>query len=233
MYKRQDGNYALIIKGTLDSLGTETALIRFTSNQAVPAAGDWGMIDFRDQSEYSVLEHTVIEYGGNASRAGDWCVSGALCVSTSTFALSYSTVQHNATRGLVLRQSDAVISDNTFTDHPNEAIRLHSCNHSIAPCRPSIIGNTFTDNASPIYRVDSLDPYLAGNQANDNDLNGFVLATPCKFIDHNTWYADDLTYVVEAGHCNIGGYGDVSLTIQPGTVAVSYTHLTLPTTPYV
>jgi len=210
---------ALFVNGTLVAKGTSSQPIYFTTNLKNPSLDDyWGMIDLRDQSENSVLQHAVIEYGGNATRMGDWCVSGALCVSTSSFTLDASTIQHNATRGLVLRQSDAVISNNTFSDHPNEAIRLHSCNHSIGPCRPSIIGNTFTHNASPIYRVDALDPYISFNQATDNDINGLVLKTPCKFVNANTWYADGLPYVIEAGHCYIGGSGDVSLTIQPGTV---------------
>jgi len=213
-----DGDYAIYVNGTLDAIGTDTDPIRFTSHKDSPSPGDWGMIDFREQSKYSVLQHAVIEYGGNASKVGYGCVAGALCVSTYSFTLDASTIQHNATRGLVLRQSDAVISNNTFTDHPNEAIRLHSCYQSSAPCRPTIIGNTFTENASPIYRVDAMDPYVAYNQASDNDINGFVLKTPCKFIEHNTWYANDLTYVVEAGHCYIGGYADTTLTIQPGTV---------------
>jgi hypothetical protein len=213
-----DGNYALFVNGTLLAKGNTAQSITFTSNKNSPAPGDWGMIDFRDTSKYSVLSHVVIEYGGNATRSGDLCISGVLCVSTSSFVLDTSTIQHNATRGLVLRQSDAVISNNTFTDHPNEAIRLHSCNHNIGPCRPSIIGNTFTDNASPIYRVDALDPIISFNQASDNDINGFILKTPCKFVDANTWYADDLTYVVETGHCYVGGSGDVSLTLQPGIV---------------
>ena len=63
-----------------------------------------------------------------------------------------------------------------------------------------------------------MDPYVAYNQASDNDINGFVLATPCKFFGNNIWYANDLTYVVEAGHCYVGGNEDVSLKIQPGTV---------------
>jgi hypothetical protein len=214
-----ESKLALYVNGTLIAKGTTSQPIYFTTNLDSPSLDDyWGMIDFREQSESSVLQHTVIEYGGNATRMGDWCVSGALCVSTSSFTLDASTIQHNATRGLVLRQSDSVISNNTFTDHPNEAIRLHYCNHSIGPCRPSIIGNTFTENAYPIYRVDALDPYISYNQARDNDINGFVLKTPSKFTGLNTWYADDLTYVIETGHSYVGGNGDVSLTIQPGTV---------------
>ena len=213
-----DEDTALIIEGTLVAKGTKSQPIYFTSNKESPAPGDWRVIDFQAESKYSVLQHTVIEYGGKDTIGGEWCTTGALCVSTSSFTLDASTIQHNATRGLVLRQSDSVISNNTFTDHPNEAIRLHSCNHSIGPCRPSIIGNTFTHNASPIYRVDALDPYISFNQAIDNDINGYVFAAPCRFYGNNTWYAGDLTYVIEGVHCNIGGSGDTSLIIQPGTV---------------
>lgn len=215
---RFDGNYAINVQGTLDAEGTEAQPIRFTSNQPTPTAGDWAMIDFRSDSKYSVLEHTIVEYGGNATRAGWYCTSGALCVHTSSFLLNESTVQHNATRGLVLVQSDATISNNTFDDHGDEAIRLHTCDYRIGPCRPIIVGNTFTDNASAILRYDGQDPFTSGNQASGNEINGLVLWTSCVFRGGNTWYADDLTYVVPTGTCSVGGYGPASLTIEPGTV---------------
>jgi hypothetical protein len=215
---RFDGNYALNVQGTLKAKGTEAQPIRFTSNQGSPSPGDWGMIDFRSESRFSLLEHVVVEYGGSASRAGWGCVSGALCVHTSSFTQDESTVQHNATRGLVLVQSDAVISNNTFTGQTDEAIRLHSCDYATGPCRPSIIGNTFTENASAIYRYGEQNPFVAGNQAFNNQINGFVLYTPCVFKGDNTWYADDLTYVVPAGMCNVGGAGNPSLVIESGTV---------------
>jgi hypothetical protein len=143
-------------------------------------------------------------------------VAGALCVNTSSFELDASTVQHNATRGLVLVQSDATITNNTFDDHPEEAVRLHGCNHAVGPCRPTIGGNTFTNNASAILRSSAQDPIMLGNQASNNDANGFVVAIPTIFVGDNTWYAD-LPYVIP-GWCNVGGYGPASLTLEPGTV---------------
>ena len=65
-----DGNYAIHVRGTLIAIGTESLPIRFTSNQPSPAAGDWAMLDFRAEGEYGVMEHTIVEYGGNPSRYG-------------------------------------------------------------------------------------------------------------------------------------------------------------------
>ncbi|MBM3187836.1 MAG: hypothetical protein FJZ90_03835 [Chloroflexi bacterium] len=73
------GNYALVVRGALEAQGTAAAPIRFTSGQTAPAAGDWAMIDVRSDSQYALFEHAIIEYGGNASRAGVDCVAGALC----------------------------------------------------------------------------------------------------------------------------------------------------------
>lgn len=215
---RFDGNYALVVRGTLEAEGTEAQPVRFTSNQASPAPGDWGVIDFRAESTFNVLEHAIVEYGGNASRAGWNCQAGALCANTTSFLLEDSTVQHNATRGLVLSQSDAIISNSVCDDHGEEAIRLHLCDHRIGPCRPTIVGNTFTDNDSAILRTSPQDPLLAANEANGNGINGFVLGAPCTFVGEHTWYADDLPYVVATGWCNTGGYGPSSLVIEPGTV---------------
>ena len=94
-----ESNLALYVNGTLIAKGTTSQPIYFTTNLDSPSLDDyWGMIDFRDTSENSVLQHAMVEYGGNATRAGDWCVSSALCVSTSSFTLDASTIQHNATR---------------------------------------------------------------------------------------------------------------------------------------
>ena len=214
---RFDGNYALNVRGTLDVEGTEMQQIRFTSNQASPAPGDWAMIDFRSESAFNVLEHAIIEYGGNASRAGWNCLAGALCVNTTSFLLEDSTVQHNATRGLVLSQSDAIISNSVFDDHVEEAIRLHSCDHNIGPCRPTIFDNSFTNSARAILRHGAFDPFVSGNQAHDNEINGFFVEYGSVFLGDNTWYADDLTYVVDWG-CAVGNLGPATLRIEPGTV---------------
>ena len=212
---RFDGNYALNVRGTLEAEGTAAQPILFTSNQPEPAPGDWAFLDLRSDSVNSVLRHAVIEYAGNETRGGWYCVAGALCVNTDSFELDTSTVQQSAARGLVLSQSDATITGNTFHANAEEAIRLHTCDFRMGPCRPFITLNTFTENASPIHFSGAQDPLLSGNQSNDNDVNGNVLATGGYQGDY-TWEAD-LPYVVP-GWCNIGGYVPVAVTIELGAV---------------
>jgi subtilisin family serine protease len=72
---RFDGDYSLSVAGTLFADGTAERPIRFTSNQANPAAGDWDLIKFLDSSvdatfdgagnytSGSILRHTIIKYG--------------------------------------------------------------------------------------------------------------------------------------------------------------------------
>jgi parallel beta-helix repeat protein len=213
-----DGNYAIHVLGTLIAIGTESQPIRFTSNQASPAAGDWAMLDFRTEGEYGVMEHTIVEYGGNSARYGVGCPSAALCVSIPTFTLNESTVQHNASRGVVLVQSNADITNNTFDDNESEAILMHACNHNIGGCRPTIASNTISNHQRAILRQGAFDPILLNNTATSNDINGIVMQQNASFAGDNHWYADDLPYVVQwsvtVGHPQ----EHASLTIEPGTV---------------
>ena len=212
---RFDGNYALIVRGTLLADGTPSDPVLFTSNRPEPAPGDWAFLDLRADSTASVLHHVIIEYGGNATRSGWYCNAGEVCANSSSFDLDQSTVQHSATRGLVLVQSDAAISGNTFHANAGEAIRLYTCNLNIGPCRPTISGNTFTQNASAILFSHGQDPILSDNRATDNDINGIVVDTT-GFAGDNLWEAD-LPYVLP-GWRSFGGYGPVNVTIEPGAV---------------
>lgn len=54
--------------GILDSRGTDTQKIIFTSNEAIPEPGDWDYILFNgDSASDSILEHVIIEYGGRTA----------------------------------------------------------------------------------------------------------------------------------------------------------------------
>jgi len=212
---RFDGNYALIARGALLAEGTSGQPIAFTSNQASPAPGDWAVIDIRADGQYTLLRHVIVEYGGNSTRGGWGCAAGAICANMAPFELDQSVVRHNATRGLVLVHSDATVSNNTFEEHPEEAISLYGCDTRIGPCRPTIAGNRFTGNGSPIARRSAQDPYLLGNQSSGNGTNGFVLSV-CRFEGENVWHAD-LPYVIP-GWCTIGGYGPAAISVEPGAV---------------
>lgn len=215
------GNYALIVRGKLFAEGQPGQEILFTSHLPSPAAGDWGVLDFRIESASSRLQHTIIEYGGNAYKPGGYCATGAVCVHTSSFTLEDSVVRHSATRGVVLSQSSASLLNNTFEHMPWEAVRLHACDLNVGECHPLILGNDFSDTQAPILHVAPLNPVLGGNTAAGNQINGYVFYVTCSVQGTNTWYAGDLPYVVPAagGWCDMGAYNRLTtVDIQPGTV---------------
>jgi hypothetical protein len=218
---RFNGNYVLGVRGTLIAEGLAGQEILFTSNLASPAAGDWGVLDFRSDSKYSHVQYAIIEYGGNAYKPGAYCATGAVCVNTSSFVMEDSSVRHSPTRGVSLAQSSATLANNTFEHITWEAIRLHACDLNIGECHPTIVGNDFSYTQYPILHVAPLNPVLSGNAATNNQINGYVFYVSCNVAGTNTWYAGDLPYVVPAagGWCLMGVYGrPTTVNIQPGTI---------------
>ena len=110
------GNYSLSVAGTLIADGTASQPIRFTSNHASLAAGDWGQIKFLDSSvdatfdgagNYtggSILRHTIIEYGQGVNLN-----NAAPYIAHNTFAqISGTGIGGSGSAGLV-------VADNTLT----------------------------------------------------------------------------------------------------------------------
>lgn len=218
---RFNGNYALSVQGAMKAIGTAEQPVLFRSNQPIPAPGDWSVLDFRAESRGSRLEHVVLEYGGNATRTGWYCAAGALCVNTSSFWMEASTVRYSATRGAVLAQSNATLYRSRFDGNALEGIRLHSCDLSLGECHPRIVGNQFQNNRHAMLLDNAQLPEMSGNTATGNLINGLVLNPQCNLKGTNTFYADDLPYVVPGygDWCHIGTYNSATrLTIQPGTV---------------
>jgi hypothetical protein len=90
---RLDGPYSLSVRGALLAEGLPGQEVRFTSNQSAPAPGDWGVLDFRSDSNPSHLSFVVIEYGGHASKAGWYCAAGMVCANTSSLVVEHSTLR--------------------------------------------------------------------------------------------------------------------------------------------
>jgi hypothetical protein len=218
---RFNGLYMLTVLGTLAAEGEAGQPVVFTSNLGTPAPGDWGVIDFRSSSAYNRLRHVTLEYGGNTSRPGAGCVAGLVCASTTSLLIDSVLFQHSATRGLVLVQSSAEIINSTFTSNPYEAIRLHNCDLAVGECHPIILGNLFTYNLYPVLQISPQNPVLGNNSASGNQVNGYVFYIMCNVGGHNTFYADDLPYVIPAAGaaCEAGIYNrPTTIEIQPGTV---------------
>jgi subtilisin family serine protease len=131
------GNYSLSVAGTLIADGAEEQPIRFTSNQANPAAGDWGQIKFLDSSvdaafdgtgNYtggSILRYTIIEFGQGANldnaapfithNAFDYDGGGIGGSGSPGLVVAFNEIMHidDASCGLQLSGGDLSIVGNT------------------------------------------------------------------------------------------------------------------------
>ncbi|PKG96786.1 right-handed parallel beta-helix repeat-containing protein [Paraglaciecola sp. MB-3u-78] len=93
----------LIVKGDLQAVGRAGELITFTSDNATPAAGDWGYIHFAPGSTGS-LQYVTVEYGGDdnctssgSNSFGVSCRAGL--ASTSLMIESSPTLNHVLVKG--------------------------------------------------------------------------------------------------------------------------------------
>ena len=69
---------AIQIDGELHAVGTAANRITFTSNQTVPAAGDWGKITFTNLSNGAVFDTSGNYLSGNIMRYCDVFYGGAM-----------------------------------------------------------------------------------------------------------------------------------------------------------
>lgn len=83
-----DNEKVLQIGGMLVAIGTVSNKITFTSNQSIPAPGDWSSILFSESSTGSTLEHVVVEYGGGVK------------INNSRPLIDHATIRNNAAPGI-------------------------------------------------------------------------------------------------------------------------------------
>lgn len=113
---------SLLVSGTLNAVGTETDKIYFTSyrddalggdtNNDGPSsgsAGDWDRISLAGAG--SVLNYTVIKYGGYNSYA----VSAAAAATISNSAMTYNSNAISCSNAISVTISSNTISNNTGT----------------------------------------------------------------------------------------------------------------------
>jgi len=105
---RFDSGKSLTIRGTLVARGTTANYIIFTSNQVSPQKGDWGYIEFLDESTDAVfdangnyisgniLQYAIVEYAGRINTDN----RTAVVLSNSAAYLDHAIIRNNYFRGL-------------------------------------------------------------------------------------------------------------------------------------
>ncbi len=134
--------------GALKAQGTATTPIVFTSNQTVPAAGDWNNIQFltTTDSTASMLEYCVVEYGGSGNQ-------GAVYLYNAKPTIKNCTIRNNKDKGLNIYGAGcngAEIRGNTFSGN-GYGIYLSG------NAQPLIGYNNFSGNSSyGLYNASSI-----------------------------------------------------------------------------
>jgi len=181
---------SLQIQGNLRAIGSAEHPIMFTSNEPVPAPGDWDFIFFSDNSQDfdhslgtgSVLEHCVVEYvGGNSGQE-----NGAIKIYEAFPFINSCEIRHNSATAINYWDSGTTYgrikitncnihdNDGTASSHTSGAGGISirpSWAHSAVPTEivNNIIRNNSGDNAGGINCSHSTENLLIkGNIIMDN-----------------------------------------------------------------
>jgi len=92
------GNFRILVNGILTANGTTLNHIVFTSNQAVPANGDWRAILFNNADAGSILNYCDISYGGSdqamvriVGSTNNITISNCLITNSLSYGIQLST----------------------------------------------------------------------------------------------------------------------------------------------
>ena len=190
-----DGNYYILVEGTLSAVGTTNNMITFTSNKAIPAPGDWGLIYFSDSSDdiNCILKYCIIKYGGGSSVGADATKAG-IEVRMSSPTLSNNVISHNAGHGGIacIDRASPIISNNVITSNVNAGIY---CSGNTP--KPSIANNSIIFNKVGIYLFLHCYPTIKYNNIHDNSDYDVQLYNDVPDVDatYNWWSTTNTTLI--------------------------------------
>ena len=121
-------DFSLTVAGRMVAEGSEGHTIRFTSNKAEPAPGDWKTIDFAaaSPSTISSLEYCIIEYGVNGST-----------VESGVLNMRNSSVQFNSEFGITATGGSCAIENSEICN--NLVGGVHLAGNSSATIRYNVL----------------------------------------------------------------------------------------------
>jgi hypothetical protein len=116
----RSSSHDLFVNGALIAEGTADAPIRFTSDDAVKAPGQWGRIRFNEASDDArcVLAHCIVEFGGGSA-------SGNIEANNASPRIEKTTIRGGSQHGLFLTGSDATVSGCVFENNAGNAIQMN------------------------------------------------------------------------------------------------------------
>jgi hypothetical protein len=151
-----DASRAIQIDGTLIALGTASNRITFTSNVLVPAAGDWGRIQFSDScinASYnangiylsgSIMKYCDVFYGGKVIGSG----TAAVQMNYSSPYISNCTVAYSGGIGVLCAGASVKIDSSSIKYCSGYGIYFGMFNAITGPCVLTIQDDTICFNTN-------------------------------------------------------------------------------------
>ncbi len=167
-----------VYQGALKALGTESDPITFTSSAGSPAPGTWKGIYFYQETvdTETLLEHCIIEYGGQATNANIYCNSSSpritdcivrqgsgygIYTNNGSPIISRCDIHSNLS-GVYGNSGALEISECDIHDNTQHGINGYGGGGIVTGCQ--VYGN----QAAGIYWDNSGSPTLSGNTIYDN-----------------------------------------------------------------
>ena len=153
-----DGDYYIMVKGTLKAQGTPDSKIIFTSNRDKPAPGDWGSIYFSESSINSIIDYCIIEYGGSYAITDPlYGVHGAILIYDSSPKILHSIFRENDGCGNIAcvgRASPEIRYNKLTSIKRTGAPEGGGIFCWVVSGQPIITNNSITSNINGIYFTD-------------------------------------------------------------------------------
>ncbi len=158
-------------KGALDSRGTSTQPIVFTSAATVPANGDWEQITFNSYTDaaQTFVDNVIVEYAGyNLNNAVDL---------NAPIQITNAIIRNNKGNGVKINSVSATLTNNRFENNGGAGVEVSYINPSL----PVLRNNTYVNNGINGIKLGSV--YSSTTWTKDN---APYIATDNIFISGST-----------------------------------------------
>jgi len=145
----------LDIEGRLEANGTADDKIVFTSNQ--PVIGSWHSIYFAPSSTNSILENTIIRYGGwyNTFLGGADAKGGAVKTKSASLTIRNSLFENNLFAGLQIINATTTLENTSFNKNEN-GIYIENDAGACPNLSGAIFGEGANANSTKIFPLNCL-----------------------------------------------------------------------------
>jgi parallel beta-helix repeat protein len=194
-------NYALQVHGTLLVLGDGNNPVIFTSDEAVPAIGDWRGITVMPESNGTVIEKAQIEYADN----GVWLNGADAIVRNNTIT--------NVGSGVFLNNNaTGLVEGNTIDNFNDSGWGIY-----VDGVSTTISGNTIQNTSWGIFALNNAASNITGNSLISNQYGAYLISSPVNFSG-NIASGSYMNVVVDSGSPIINGN-----TLDSATVGIFVT----------